>query len=136
MFVLVKLIHRVVMDVTVYQNFEGAYRGYRAAWAGAGCDNDRKIAEYREHGALDYQLVMAGEAPPVHKVYVATVQIAVEVDTEGEARDAISNMLSGFEEQGHVAMDWGYVRDESTGEYPYPPPAYTDNDEWGIGDVT
>ena len=41
-------------------------------------------------------------------VYVATVQIAVEVDSVGEACDYISGIFNGLE--GPEAMDWGYLR--------------------------
>ena len=70
------------------------------------------------------------------KVYVATVQIAIEIDSQDKAEDWISGLFENQNQlQGEFAeytpYDWAYLR--MGRQYLYPTDRLVDNDDqWNI----
>lgn len=64
------------------------------------------------------------------RFYVATVQILLGANSQGEASDGMSELLSGAAESGDgFVRDWGYLTSPSTGRPVWPQPTTFDPDD-------
>lgn len=66
------------------------------------------------------------------KAYVATVQLLIVAESDAEAMDAVSNILSEYEMADGTLKDWAYLR--IGGQLLSPTERYIDEENYKEGD--